>query len=103
VKNYPHELPAVTLSSIPALYVVLFLFSIQTLHQRVPGGKILLGTAWAMCLLATCSTLIAIIATSISMRMVYLLVQGSVDTSTHLLSLYHMLALAQDIILAVNK
>ncbi|KAJ7616220.1 hypothetical protein DFH06DRAFT_1239424 [Mycena polygramma] len=86
-----------------AFFAVCFLFSIRTLRRRRCGGKILLVAAWIMFLFATCSTLITIIATGISMRMVYLFVQGYSDASARLLSLYHKLALAQDIILAVNN
>jgi hypothetical protein len=86
-----------------ALYVVLFLFSIHTLQRRVPGRKFLLGSAWIMFLLATAGTIIVVSTTAISMRMVYLLVQGYTDSPAHLLRLYQFLALGQDIILAINK
>jgi hypothetical protein len=98
----------VILSSGPALYVVLFLFSIRTLHRRIPDGKftgvkLLLGIAWIMFFLATTGTIITIYTTGISMRMVYLLMQGYTDTPARLLRFYHSLALGQDVILAVNK
>lgn len=86
-----------------ALYVVLFLYSIHTLRRRIPGGKILLVTAWTMFVLATCSTVNLSIATGISMRTVYLLVQGSRDTPAQLVRVYHALVLVQDIILAMNN
>ncbi|KAJ6460454.1 hypothetical protein C8R47DRAFT_1226227 [Mycena vitilis] len=86
-----------------AFFAVCFLFSIRTLRQRRCGGKTLLVAAWIMFVFATSSTLITIIATGISMRMVYLFVQGFGDASARLLDIYHELALAQDIILAVNN
>ncbi|KAJ7841602.1 hypothetical protein B0H14DRAFT_2782557 [Mycena olivaceomarginata] len=91
-----------------SLYVVLFLFSIRTLHRRIPDGKftgvkLLLGIAWIMFFLATIGTIITIYTTGISMRMVYLLVQGYTDTPARLLRFYHSLALGQDVILAVNN
>ncbi|KAJ6556643.1 hypothetical protein DFH09DRAFT_1317955 [Mycena vulgaris] len=87
-----------------ALYVVLFIFSVYTLHRRSPPApKVFIATAWIMFLLATCGTVIVITTTGISMRMNYLLVQGSKDRPAHLLSLCHALALAQDVILAVNN
>ncbi|KAJ6574315.1 hypothetical protein B0H19DRAFT_1254025 [Mycena capillaripes] len=86
-----------------AFFVVCFLFSVHTLRQRMPGGKMLIVAAWAMFVLATCSTLITSIATGISMRMVYLQVQGYTDAPARLLRLYHALALAQDILLAINN
>ncbi|KAJ6528826.1 hypothetical protein B0H19DRAFT_1274459 [Mycena capillaripes] len=103
----PHDCRTVILSSGPALYVVLFLLSIRTLHRRIPDGKfasvkLLLGIAWIMFFLATTGTIIAISTTGLSMRMLYLLVQGYTDTPARLLRLYHSLALRQDIILAVN-
>ncbi|KAF8203372.1 hypothetical protein K438DRAFT_1757710 [Mycena galopus ATCC 62051] len=92
---------ALTLST--ALYVVFFLYSIHTLRRSVPGHKLLVGVAWLMFLLATAGTIIVVSTTAISMRMVYLLVQGYLDSPARLLRLYHSLALGQDIILAVNK
>ncbi|KAJ7504909.1 hypothetical protein B0H11DRAFT_2221097 [Mycena galericulata] len=87
-----------------ALYVVLFIFSLYTLHQRKPAAlKFLRVTSWLTFVLATCGILIVITTTGISMRMNYLLVRGSTDTAARLLSLYHALALAQDVILAVNN
>jgi hypothetical protein len=98
----------VILSSGPALYVILFLFSIRTLHRRIPDGKfagvkLLLGIAWIMFFLATTGTIITISTTGISIRMLYLLVQGYTDMPARLLCLYHSLALGQDVVLAVNK
>ncbi|KAJ7455845.1 hypothetical protein FB451DRAFT_1564851 [Mycena latifolia] len=87
-----------------ALYVVLFSFSIYTLRRRTPAAaKFLLVPAWIMFLLATCGTVIVVTTTELSMRMNYLLVQGSSDSSARLLRLYHALALGQDVILAVNN
>ncbi|KAJ7206592.1 hypothetical protein GGX14DRAFT_637664 [Mycena pura] len=92
-----------TALSLYALYVVLFLLSIPSLHRRIPNRKIILVTAWTMFLFATSSTLLASIATATSMSVVYMLVQGSNNAPTHLIRLYHALILAQDIILALNK
>ncbi|KAF8193588.1 hypothetical protein K438DRAFT_1969482 [Mycena galopus ATCC 62051] len=86
-----------------ALYVVFFLYSIRTLRRSVPGHTLLVGAAWLMFLLATAGTIIVVSTTAISMRMVYLLVQGYLDSPARLLRLYHSLALGQDIILAVNN
>ncbi|KAJ6529449.1 hypothetical protein DFH09DRAFT_1185129 [Mycena vulgaris] len=87
-----------------ALYVILFVFSIHTLNKRAPAvSRFLIGTAWAMFLLGTCGTVIVIVSTAISMRMVYLLVQGSSAESARLLYLYQSLALTQDIVLAINN
>ncbi|KAJ7504905.1 hypothetical protein B0H11DRAFT_2221093 [Mycena galericulata] len=87
-----------------ALYVVLFIFSLYTLHQRKPAvPKFLHVTSWIMFVLATCGTLIVITTTGISMRMNYLLVRGSTDAARRLLSLYHALALAQDVTLTINN
>lgn len=92
------------LSSHVALYVVLFLFSIHFLRRRCPAARrVLLLTAWAMFLLATSGTLIVVTTAGLSMRMIYLFVQGSNNEAANLLRLYHALALAQDIILALNK
>ncbi|KAJ7364279.1 hypothetical protein DFH08DRAFT_798654 [Mycena albidolilacea] len=107
-EEFLHNGRTVILSSGPALYVVLFLFSIRTLHRRIPDGKftgvkLLLGIAWIMFFLATIGTIITISTTGVSMRMVYLLVQGYTDTPTRLLHFYHSLALGQDVILAVNN
>ncbi|KAJ7776974.1 hypothetical protein DFH07DRAFT_766659 [Mycena maculata] len=102
-KSSPY-VPVVALSPIPALYVVLFIFSIYTLHRRSPAPpRVLPITAWIMFVLTTCGTLIVISMTGISMRMNYLLVQGSEGGSARLLTLYHALALAQDVILAINN
>ncbi|KAF7369473.1 hypothetical protein MVEN_00277000 [Mycena venus] len=92
-----------TVLLLSALYVVLFLFSIHTLQRRIPGGKFLLGTAWIMFVLASAGIIIVISTTAMSMRMVYLLVQGYTDRPARLLRLYHSLALGQDIVLAVNN
>jgi hypothetical protein len=87
-----------------ALYVILFIFSIHTLNKRAPAvSRFLIGTAWAMFLLGTCGTMIVIVSTAISMRMVYLLVQGSSAECARLLYLYQSLALTQDIVVAINK
>ncbi|KAJ6529408.1 hypothetical protein DFH09DRAFT_1185069 [Mycena vulgaris] len=87
-----------------ALYVILFVFSIHTLNKRAPAvSQFLIGTAWAMFLLGTCGTVSGIVSTAISMRMVYLLVQGSSAESARLLYLYQSLALTQDIVLAINN
>ncbi|KAJ7438406.1 hypothetical protein B0H11DRAFT_2254695 [Mycena galericulata] len=57
-----------------ALYVVLFIFSLYTLHQRKPAAlKFLRVTSWLTFVLATCGILIVITTTGISMRMNYLL------------------------------
>ncbi|KAJ7874499.1 hypothetical protein B0H14DRAFT_2717991 [Mycena olivaceomarginata] len=91
-----------------SLYAILFLFSIRTLHRRIPDGKftgvkLLLGIASIMFVLATIGTIITISTTGISMRRVYLLVQGYTDTPARLLRLYHSLALGQEVILAVKS
>ncbi|KAJ7118305.1 hypothetical protein C8R44DRAFT_790552 [Mycena epipterygia] len=87
-----------------ALYVVLFLFSIHFLRRRRPAERrVLLLTAWAMFLLATSGTLIVVISAGISMRMMYLFVQGSNSEAANLLRHYHTLALTVDIILALNN
>jgi len=103
VNNCPHDSRSLTFNPGSALYVILFLYSIHTLRRRIPGGKILLVTAWTMFVLATCSTVNLSIATGISMRAVYLLVQGSRDTPAQLGRVYHALVLVQDIILAMNN
>jgi hypothetical protein len=56
-----------------------------------------------MFLLGTSGALIAIMSASVAMRMIYLLVQGSTTTSAHLINVYHVLALTQDVVLAINK
>lgn len=87
----------------PALYVVLFLFSIHTLRHHIFAGQILRITAWAMFLLASASTIVACLAAGTSMRAVHTLVEGSQDAPGLLLRHYHALRLGQDIILAMNK
>ncbi|KAJ7227970.1 hypothetical protein B0H12DRAFT_234324 [Mycena haematopus] len=86
-----------------ALYVILFLYSVRTLRRNLPSRKFLVATTWIMFLLATAGTGIVVSTTGISMRIVYLLVQGYTDGSARLLSVYQSLALGQDIILAVNN
>ncbi|KAF7330662.1 hypothetical protein MSAN_02451500 [Mycena sanguinolenta] len=53
--------------------------------------------------LATAGTVLVVSTTGISMRMVYLLVQGNTDLPDRLLKIYQSLALVQDIILAINN
>ncbi|KAF7377114.1 hypothetical protein MSAN_00130400 [Mycena sanguinolenta] len=86
-----------------ALYLVLFAYSVHTLRRSVRGRKFLLGTAWVMFALATAGTVLVVSTTGISMRMVYLLVQGNTDLPDRLLKIYQSLALVQDIILAINN
>ncbi|KAF7366060.1 hypothetical protein MVEN_00482200 [Mycena venus] len=86
-----------------AFFVISFLFSVHSLRQRMRGGRMLITAAWVMFALATCSTSITSVATGISMRMVYLQVQGLTDMPARLLHLYQALALAQDILLALNN
>ncbi|KAJ7195066.1 hypothetical protein GGX14DRAFT_475337, partial [Mycena pura] len=92
-----------TALSLYALYAVLFLFSIPSLHRHIPSRKIILVTAWTMFLFATSSILLASIATATSMSVVYMLVQGSNNAPAHLIRLYHALVLVQDIILVLNN
>jgi hypothetical protein len=103
VNNFPYDFPTLTFNPGSALYVILFLHSIHTLRRRIPGGKILLVTAWTMFVLATCSTVNLSTATGTSMRVVYALVQSPRETPLRLVRLYRMLILVQDIILAMNK
>ncbi|KAJ7118255.1 hypothetical protein C8R44DRAFT_190374 [Mycena epipterygia] len=87
-----------------ALYVVLFLFSIHFLRRRYHAARrVLLLAAWAMFLLATSGTLLVVTTAGISMRMMYMFVQGSNSEAANLLRQYHMLSLAVDIILALNN
>ncbi|KAJ7085329.1 hypothetical protein C8R43DRAFT_1051517 [Mycena crocata] len=65
--------------------------------------RFLILTAWVMFLVGTCGVLLVVISTGIAIHMVSLLVQGSSDTSSHLLHLYQTIALTQDIILATNN
>ncbi|KAJ7272303.1 hypothetical protein C8J57DRAFT_1599421 [Mycena rebaudengoi] len=93
-----------TRSSRAAFYVVLFIYSIYALRRHSPTAcRVLVVAAWIMFLLGTSGALIAIMSASVAMRMIYLLVQGSTTTSAHLINVYHVLALTQDVVLAINN
>ncbi|KAJ6452810.1 hypothetical protein C8R45DRAFT_1040165 [Mycena sanguinolenta] len=86
-----------------ALYVILFAYSVHTLRRSVRGQNFLKGTAWIMFALATTGTVLVVSTTGISMRMVYLSVQGNTVIPGRLLKIYQSLALVQDIILVINN
>ncbi|KAJ6590486.1 hypothetical protein DFH09DRAFT_1358699 [Mycena vulgaris] len=88
----------------PALYVVLFIFSVYTLTHsgRPAGSRFLLVTTSAMFLLGTLDTLISVVQTGIVIRLNKELIQGSPDFPG-LSRLFFRVDLVGGIGLAVNN
>ncbi|KAJ7877802.1 hypothetical protein B0H13DRAFT_2546203 [Mycena leptocephala] len=104
--NRFHQEWSALLFNVSQAFVVLFLFSLRTLHRRQPTrSRFLLVTAWAIFLFATITTVLALITTSLGLQLLLVLEETPSDLAAalHLVEVHNALIRAQGFLLATNN